>query len=244
MAVVLVASAAVGTARATGPSLVLGPYGHGAGRVWLLLSRSRPRSVVVFLHGWKRAPPSPAAPWVGQFRPWLDHLVRTGSAVVFPAYQAGGDAQGPARVASLRDGLETGFRRLGRSRLPVVVAGYSYGASVGFAYAANAGRWGLPRPAAVDLVFPAEMIPGAALPPLPAWVRVLIEVGDEDVVAGRAGAEQFLASLAHRLGHRQRLVVVRSRPGFAAVHSAPKLATAAARHAFWTPLDRLIAAAR
>jgi hypothetical protein len=243
VAVVLVAGA-VGTARATGRPLVLGPYGHGAGRVWLLLPRSRPRSIVVFLHGWKLAPPSPAAPWVGQFRPWLDHLVSGGSAVVFPAYQTGGDAQGPARVASLRDGLETGFRRLGRSRLPVVVAGYSYGASLGFAYAANAGRWRLPRPAAVDLVFPAEMIPGAALPPLPARVRVLIEVGDEDVVAGRAGAEQFLAWLAHRPGRRQRLVVVRSRNGFAAVHAAPKLATAAARRAFWTPLDRLIAAAR
>lgn len=240
----LAAAGALAATRATATPVFLGPYGRGADRVWLLVPRSRPTSVVVFLHGWKVAPPSPGYPWVGQFRPWLDHLVGRGSAVVFPAYQTGGDAQGPERVSSLRNGLATGLRRLGHAGLPVVVAGYSYGASLGLYYAANASRWRLPRPAAVDAVFPAGMIAGAALPTLPAWVRVLIEIGDRDTVAGRAGADQFLAWLAHRPGRRQKLVLVRSRPGFTAVHAAPKLATRAARRAFWAPLDRLISAVR
>jgi hypothetical protein len=230
----------LGTAIA--PMLV-GPLGHGAGRVWLLRPRGRPADVVVFLHGWKVAPPSASYPWVRQFRPWLDHLVSRGSLVVFPAYQEGGDAQGPQRVASLRAGLRVAFRHVPRS-LPVVVAGYSYGASVGFAYAANAGAWGLPRPAAIDAVFPAGIIPRVPMPRLPDRVRVLIEVGDRDVVAGRAGADQFLAWLAHRSGGPQRLVVVRSRRGFVADHAAPKLATEPARRAFWSPLDRLISVRR
>ena len=198
----------------------------------------------MFLHGWKLSPPSPSAPWVGQFRPWLDHLVETGNAVLFPAYQTGGDAQGPARVASLRRGLEEGFRRLPQQGLRVVVAGYSYGASLAFSYAANARRWRLPEPSAVDAVFPAGRIPGVPLPELDARVEVLIEVGDRDTVAGRSGAEAFWSWLSSRRGGRQRLVVVRSSTGFSAEHAAPKLSTRPAREAFWRPLDALIERAR
>ncbi len=232
-----------GTARASAP-VFRGPFGSGAGAVWLLMPRARTTSIVVFLHGWKVAPPSPSYPWVGQFRPWLDHLVAGGSAVLFPAYQTGVDVQGPARVTSLRLGLEEGFRRLPYRRLPVVAAGYSYGASLAFYYAANARRWGLPAPAAVDAVFPGGLIAGAELPALPVAVRVLIEVGDQDTVAGRGGADAFWAWLAGRREALQRLVVVRSTRGFAAVHAAPKQSTPPARQAFWRPLDALIARAR
>jgi hypothetical protein len=233
------AAAVLATPSFSSSPVFRGPFGHGANRVWLLLPHARPTSVVVFLHGWKIASPSPNHPWVGQFRPWLDHLVQRGSAVLFPAYQIGGDAQGPARVQSLRRGLETGFR-LVPPGIPVIVAGYSYGASLGFYYAADAASWGLRLPAAVDAVFPAGMIPGAPLPRLPTSVNVLIEVGDRDTVAGRGGADAFFSWLATRHGSRQRLVVVRSTPGFAAVHAAPKLTTSAAKRAFWSPLDALV----
>jgi len=198
----------------------------------------------VFLHGWKVAPPSPSYPWVGQFKPWIDHLVARGSTVVFPAYQTGTDAQGSARVTSLRRGLDEGFARLPKPIPPVVAAGYSYGASLAFYYAANARAWRLPEPVAVDAVFPAGMIPGAALPQLARRAQVLIEVGDQDTVAGRGGADEFWSWLSGRHGARQRLVVVRSSAGFAAVHAAPKLSTLPARRAFWAPLDGLVADAR
>jgi hypothetical protein len=233
----------VASSGAAAPIFV-GPFGHGPDRVWLLLPRSRPHSIVVFLHGWKLAPPSSTHPWVRQFWPWLRHLVEHGSEIVFPAYQSGGDLQGPIRIASLRRGLDEAFQRLPRRQLPVVVAGYSYGASLGFYYAASARRWKLPQPAAVDAVFPAGPVPGARLPNLPAGVRVLLQVGDEDVVAGRSGADRFLIWLTKRRGARPRLDVVHSRVGFAAVHSAPKLASPAARRAFWVPLDMLISTVR
>jgi predicted esterase len=235
------------TPAATAPDLTVrfrGPFGSGADAAWLLEPSTRPTSVVVFLHGWKLAPPSPSYPWVGQFRPWLDHLVSGGSVVLFAAYQRGGDAQGPVRVESLRHGLEQGFRHLPRLRLPVIVAGYSYGASLAFYYAALAGRWHLPAVGAVDSIFPAEPIPGAALPPLSRSVRVLIQVGDRDSVAGRGGAEAFWSWLATPPGLSRQLVVVHSSPGFEALHASPKLSTPQARRAFWTPLDGLIDAAR
>jgi hypothetical protein len=221
-----------------------GPFGIGADAVWLLRPRVPARSIVVFGHGWKLFPPSSSRPWVGQFRPWLDHLLVRGSAVIFPRYQLGGDSAGPARVISFRRGLVEGFARLGLTGLPVVAAGYSYGASLDFYYAADARRWGLPIPRAVFSVFPAGLIYGAALPALPGSSRVLIQVGDRDAVAGSAGAQPFWAWLASHPTSRKHLEIIRSGPSLTATHAAPKLSTPGAQHAFWQPLDLLIAQAR
>jgi len=239
------ASLAVLAPPAAGSARVLGPFGSGADQVWLVVPAGRVRSVVIFAHGWKQLPPSPDDAWVAQFRPWLDHLASRGSAVIFPRYQLGGaDAWGPARVDALRQGLATGFARLGRPALPVVAVGYSVGGSLVFSYGADARRWRLPVPAGIMSVFPAGMVPGAALPRLPRQVRVLIQVGDRDNVAGRAGADAFWRWLGGRPTGRRRYEVVGSRPGFVADHAAPKLDSAAARQAFWRPLDALIDEAR
>jgi hypothetical protein len=241
-AVVALAAAVVSTAQA---ARVEGPFGRGAAQVWIVLPEGPPRSVVVFGHGWKLAPPVPPLAWVDQFRPWLDHLASRGNAVVFPRYQVGAnDSLGSARVLAYRRGLSTAFARLGRPHVPVVAAGYSYGASLAFYYAANAPRWRLPRPAAVDSVFPAGLIPGTPLPPLAPVVRVLIQVGDQDTEAGAAGASSFWAWLRGHPPDRKRYEVVASVPGLIATHAAPKQTGAAARRAFWQPLDALIAAAR
>ena len=248
LAIVLVAlalgSAHSGLAGDRPEGRIAGPFGTGASAVWLLLPRTAPRSIVVFGHGWKVSPPSRSRPWVGQFRPWLDHLLARGSAVIFPRYQLGGDAAGPARVDSYRRGLTEGFARLDPSGLPVIVAGYSYGASLAFYYAANARRWGLPIPRAVFSVFPAGLIYGAALPTLPGSTPVVIQVGDRDTIAGEAGAQPFWAWLASHPNSRKHLEIIRSGPSLTATHAAPKLSTPGAQHAFWQPLDLLIAKAR
>jgi dienelactone hydrolase len=234
----------IGAAAAAAVSLALrppveGPFGRGAAAVWVLRPRGVPRAVVVFGHGWKTAPPSPSHPWVGQFRPWLDHLVGEGDAVLFPRYQLGfGDSVDAARFRDYVAGVRTGLARLGRPHVPLVAAGYSFGASLALTLAADAPRLGLAVPAAVDAVFPAGPIVGAPLPRLRAPVRVLIQVGDADLEAGPAGAALFRSWLAH---HTQTTYqVVRSRPGFRADHAAPKRADLPAREAFWAPLDRLL----
>jgi hypothetical protein len=222
-----------------------GPYGRGGSAVWIVVPDRPVRSVVVFGHGWKLAPPSPAYSWVGQFRPWLDHLAAGGSAVIFPRYQLGvGDAQDSSRVLDFANGIHTGYALLGRPKLPIVAVGYSFGASLAFYYSANAAAWRLPLPRAVQAVFPGGMIPGATLPALNRTVRVLIQVGDADTEAGSAGANAFWSWLATHLSSRKRYQVVRSSPGLAATHTAPKSATPAAQRTFWAPLDRLIAQAR
>jgi pimeloyl-ACP methyl ester carboxylesterase len=230
-----------GGARALGGSGLEGPFGTGAAAVWILLPKTTIRCIVVFGHGWKSRPPQTRDEWVNQFRPWLDHLVSRGSAVVFPAYQLGvRDSAGSPRVRSFRQGIEIGFARLARPLPPVVVVGDSFGGSLAFNYAANARSWRLPAPAAVDSVFPAGPIGGAPLPRLPATTRVLIQVGDRDTEAGSGGARTFLRWLDGHPPARVRLEVVRSSPSLLVDHAAPKSTTSAARRAFWAPLDRLI----
>ncbi len=222
-----------------------GPFGSGSSQVWLLRPTGRIRSVVVFGHGWKLHPPSAEHPWVGQFRPWLDHLAERGSAVVFPRYQLGsGDNQGPDRADDYRRGVALGLERLGRPRVPIVVAGYSFGASLAFTYAADAHRWALPQPRAVDCIFPAGPINGVALDVLPTPVRVLVQVGDRDTEAGRFGADAFWERLGAHPSSRKRYEIVSSVHGLVADHAAPKRTDAPARHAFWAPLDDLIATVR
>jgi len=237
-----VAACVVASPAAAEPPLrIEGPYGTGAAQVWLMRPAGETRSIVVFGHGWKAAAPSSLHPWVRQFTPWLAHLLAGGNAVVFPRYQLGGDAPGRPLADAYRRGLRLAFDRLARS-LPVVVVGYSYGATLGVAYAANAGRWGLPRPRAVDAVFPAGLVPGVPMSPLDPAVAALVEVGDADTEAGPPGAAPILAWLR---GHRRtRYLRVRSHGSFVAVHAAPEETSAAARAAFWAPLDTLIAGAR
>jgi hypothetical protein len=222
-----------------------GPFGRGTSQVWVLAPTSPIRAVVVFGHGWKVAPPSAGYPWVGQFEPWLEHLLSGGSAVIFPRYQLGlGDPQDLERVRAFLIGARSGFARLGRPRVPVVAVGYSFGASLALTYAATYRAWNLPAPRAVMAIFPSGFVAGLPLPPLDPSIRVLIQVGDADVVAGASGAEEYWGWLADHPASRKQFEIVRSGPGFTATHAAPKLATLAARRAFWAPLDRLIAEAR
>jgi dienelactone hydrolase len=237
--------ALLGLVTAASAGRVEGPLGRGAGQVWLVVPSGPVRSIVVFGHGWKVAPPSASYSWVGQFRPWLDHLTAAGSAVLFPRYQLGvNDVPGLARLAAYRRGLEVGFRRLNVHGVPVIAEGYSYGASLALTYTAEAPAWRLPRPGAVDAVFPAGMIPGAPMPRLADSVRVLIQVGDKDTIAGAGGADQFWSWLRSHPRSRKRYEIIRSSGAFVATHAAPKLRTSVARRAFWAPLDRLIASAR
>jgi hypothetical protein len=235
----------LGTGPRRGTDRIEGPYGRGAGEVWVVVPDRPVRSIVVFGHGWKLIPPSPAYSWVGQFRPWLDHLAVAGSAVIFPRYQLGvGDPQDATRVLDFATGLDTGYALLGRPKVPVVAVGYSFGASLAFYYGANASAWRLPLPSAVQAIFPGGMIPGAPLPRLDRSVRVLIQVGDADTQAGSAGADAFWSWLAMHPSSRKRYQVVRSSPRLAATHAAPKSASAAAQSTFWAPLDHLITGAR
>ena len=95
-------------------------------------------------------------------------------------------------------------------------------------------------PRAVFSVFPAGRFPDAPLPELPGSVRVLVQVGDRDTVAGRAAHSRSGPGSHLTRRARKRFEVVHSGPSLAATHAAPKLSTPGARTAFWKPLDLLI----
>ena len=142
LAATLVIAVALTATHPAAGGTIRGPFGSGAAQVWIVWPTGRPRTIVVFGHGWKAAPPSFQHPWVGQFRPWLDHLAARGNIVVFPRYQLGGDTAGARVAAAFRAGLTLAYRRLHAFlELPVAVVGYSYGASLAFTYAANARSW-------------------------------------------------------------------------------------------------------
>lgn len=205
--------------------------------------RGVPKSVVVYLHGW-----SANLPFYWHLD-WMDHLLERGSAVLFPVYQEGsGDDPLISTPWNLEDGLRAGFRALGRPGLPVVVAGFSVGATLSFFYAANARAWGVPRPKAVFSVFPVDpeaIDPLKPIPPLRGKTRVLILVGDRDATVGREGADilwKWLHSVPKALKEYR---VVRTTSSLVADHEAPTdVLNPAVRRTFWRPLDALVARAR
>jgi pimeloyl-ACP methyl ester carboxylesterase len=245
----LVALAVLGTALAATPTRAdaseivrIDNIGSGARETWVFLPSEDPAScLVVFLHG--AADPTPS-----RVLGWLDHLVIGEScAVVFPRYQLTASTPATA-LRGLRAGLSTGVQHVRRARygfearrspnsLRTVVVGVGFGGSLAFSYAANAQRWGLPTPVAIDSIFPSTgSIPGATGASIPRSTRVLVQLGDESRSAV-AGLRTYLAS--HPTSHK-RFQTIRSRPGLKAAETAPLEVTDAAVNTFWSPLDVLI----
>src|SRR3954447_4649579 len=202
----LAASAPQAAGRGSSEIVGVTDIGKGARETWVLLpSEDPPTCVVVFLHG--AGDPTPS-----RYLGWLDHLALGEScAVVFPRYQLNGHTE-PANLGDLRAGVSAGIvhvrrarygfeRRRGPTTLRTVVAGVGLGGSLAFYYAANAKRWGLPVPAAIDSIFPtAGLLPGLPLAPAPRSAQVLVQVGGENRPAA-AELREYLAS--HPASHKR-----------------------------------------
>jgi dienelactone hydrolase len=215
------------------------PYGRGAGQVWVLRPAGREiASVVVYLHGWGAVLPFE---W---HQAWLDHLLARGSAVLFPRYQPG-SVDDPAVVTpiDLRQGLAQGFRALRAGDVPVVAAGFSFGATLTFAYAARAREWGVPTPVAVYAIFPVDPVtihPTLDVTPPPS-TRVVLLAGEDDAVVGRAGADSLWRELEAVPRSRKQYRIVRTTDDLLADHEAPTyVQSPVVRETFWAPLDELV----
>jgi len=236
-----VAGCGSGTAPQGPLTAVSNTVGTGADRAWVIQpSRGDPISVVVFLHGLgDQAETTPV-----HHRPWLDHLARSGSYVIYPRYEL--HPGGPLGVKHAATGMLTALDQVDPGRkLPLVLAGYSRGGGMAVELAALAPAVGL-APKAVFGVLPADMDPGLDYRAISPATQVLFLVGDMDTVVGDAGArhltERLLAAGFPRVNvHTQ---VVRSPLGFEATHLSVLSDANAARRAYWLPLDRVVAAAR
>ena len=224
---------------------VTGPLGSGSREVWLFRPKDRaPRALVILVHGSGDVDPE------NNMRPWIDHLTAQGDAVLYPRYEISRDGMDRGHVVSnLVAGVRRGAKALNEPKLPVVVVGFSWGARLAMDYAAAARALKAPAPHAVLSVFPSTLAMGdeyANLKRLDPAIRIVLLVGDRDHDVGNLGAKEILTELqagGFPPDHVEARVV-KSRKGFTVDHLAPLGASADVLRAFWTPADRLVAAAR
>jgi len=222
------------------PDLDIGFAGVGAKGAWVLRRKGRRDDpVVLFLHGWTAVAPE-------QYGPWLTHLVRKGSTVVYPVYQ---DAPFLAPIVAF-DGVVAGVRAaLKDERLPRqgwVVAGHSAGGAMSADYAARAEELGLPPARGVFAAYPGRglrdlplKLPEADAARIPASTRLVALYGANDRTVGATTAKRTIARAKTR---DERLVRVDD----PAVddHLGPQRSGRATRRVFWRRLDALVDAVR
>jgi hypothetical protein len=250
VALVVMAAALLAAPAATprpGSSIVrIEDLGKGAAEVWVFLPEARPDCVLTFIHD--DGDLSPA-----RYSAWLSYTVlRDHCAILFPRYQVAPHSSAATSLKGLRAAVTTGMGYVRKTTfglygdkalasMPAISAGFGSGGTLALAFATQARSWGFAAPVAIDTVFPVV----SELAPLPARsldarTRVLVQVGDRDVVAGPASASAVRKYLAAHPRGRARVQLVRSTAALAAVHSAPLRVDSASENAFWGPLDALI----
>jgi hypothetical protein len=215
-----------------------GPIGKGASGVWIYTPAGKPKDVVVYFHG--QGGPKEATP--ANHLPWIKHLVKRGSIVVYPRYEMAYEAD---PMPFIVNGVRAATKRVDVDKLPVLAIGYSRGGAIAVEYGAVAGGKGLPVPDWIMSVFPAPYGNQKHIVDLSAlrhFTELLILVGDQDQVVGTAGA----AYLGQRLqaggfpGENIQVNEVQSHGKFMADHFAPMATSAAAKNAFWRPADDVL----
>jgi dienelactone hydrolase len=205
---------------------------------WAFRPAGQPKRLVIFFHGQGGA--VEATPQ--NHRPWIDHLVAHGAAVIYPRYEV---VYSQSVLDPAVAGIRRASRRLGLSGVPVIALGYSRGAALAVEYAAVAARHGLPVPGAIETVNPVPYGETARIVNLKTIrpktiVALLVSDRDPHAVDGST-------LLLHRLrdagfpGTQIKLDVAHSHGSFVADHLAPLSALPAARAAYWAPTDALVA---
>jgi acetyl esterase/lipase len=214
--------------------------GAGARGAWVIRRRGeRGDPVVVFLHGWTAVDPE-------VYGPWVEHLARAGSTVVYPIYQ---DAPFLAPAVAFDDaiaGIRAALQEQALPREGWVVAGHSAGGALSADYAARAADLGLPPARAVFAAYPGRRIRGIplALPEvdpagIPRATRLVALYGADDQTVGDVTAKRTIAR-AETVSER----LIRVEDPAVDDHLGPQRSGAPTRRVFWRRLDALIAAAR
>jgi len=218
-----------------------GSVGSGPRQVWFYAAKGKPRSLVIFLHGYG----GPVEETPKNHVAWLKHLAAEGSDVVYPRYEVGVSTN---PYPDIDAALASARRRLGNPHVPVVVIGYSRGGRLAVDYSAALAAHGH-EPRLALLVFPAVHAPGERLISLRSFdsrLRVVMMVGDKDKVVDGAGARVILArlELAGFPASRIKLMVVRSTRTFKATHLSILGESPGAKAEIWRPADQLIDSVR
>jgi acetyl esterase/lipase len=210
--------------------------GRGARGAAIFRGRESAGSVVIFLHGWTATDPR-------IYGPWITHLVRRGATVIYPAYQAPPFTDVARPLANVLSAVRAALADVAVAPGRLAVVGEAEGGALAADYAMSARSAGLPAPAAVFSVYPRGMLHGTGvrLPTvstrrIAAGTRILILAPARDRRAGDRAARQILRSST-----RVHATVRVMRDPRVEDQSAPQRSEPAAQHAFWAPLDRLVA---
>jgi pimeloyl-ACP methyl ester carboxylesterase len=227
-----------GSGRDLKPLVQQGPLGSGADEVWFYAAKEKPRSTVIFLHGYG----GPTEETPANHIAWLKHLAAKGNDVIYPRYEQG---PYPDPYGHIDAAVQKAMAKLGKPDVPRVVIGYSRGGRIAVDYAALEALHGH-EPKLVVALFPGRSFPAERLGPLDrldAKTKIVFMVGDRDTVVGGLGARALLRRLEQAQFPPERIQVigVKSKGSFRATHFSALEATPAARAAIWRPVDRLIA---
>ncbi|HEY7148794.1 MAG TPA: hypothetical protein VH420_05045 [Gaiellaceae bacterium] len=236
----IVALAGCGGSKTTYPktATVIGPIGQNDDAVWVYRPAGKPKDLVVFFHG--QGGPDEATP--KNHLPWIRHLVKHGSIVIYPRFEVF-YTQDP--IPHIATGVRAATDRVDVKGLPVLAIGYSRGGALAIEYGAAAKRNKLPVPGEIMSIFPASVGNEGKivdLKPLDHATEVVIQMGQADRVVGRNGARILLRRLEQGgfPAKKVRLDFVNSGPGFVADHGSPLGTSPAAQAAFWSVADEML----
>jgi predicted esterase len=237
LVVPLVLVACGGKAASSGPpTFTVHTYGRGATRTWVFEPSSKPRLIVLFVHGLGNT--RETTPFY--HRPWLAHLARQGFVAVYPGYET--FPYQPDGLKHLVQGVATVLPHL-PTGVPVAAIGYSRGGRLVMDYASVAPATGL-VPGRILSLYPSGIMDQLMnLAPLAGHTKVLILAGDKDTTVGTVGAGQLVTQLAASGFPYEdvRFEGVRSRGTFVADHLSVLNDSPGARQAYWARADRFFA---
>jgi acetyl esterase/lipase len=217
--------------------LDVGSGAQGAAIFLPVRTAGRPGPVVIFLHGWVALDPR-------RYGPWIAHLVRRGTTVIYPAYQTKPAYDTITPLADALAGVRLALDQVDLAPGRLVTAGHSAGGALAADYAAVAASEGLPAPAAVFSVYPGRKlrhlpvpIPTANLAAIARGTRLLVFAGERDTAVGSEPARR-IAALATNADTTLRIIA----DDDVDEHSAPRSYDGAAQRTFWAPLDALVEA--
>ncbi len=191
--------------------MVSSEYGEGGDKFHLYEpTKPTPKKapIILLVHGFTDIEPD-------KYLGWINHLVRRGNIVVYPVYQ---DTRGGADGSKFSENAQNAFKNaLTELQKPThvqaeldkfMLVGYSAGGVIAANYAAHAAKNNLPAPKALFTITPGGCsncgfpslnnfpIDLEGLNNLPATTKMLVLVGDADIVVGDRTARLIWQSTA------------------------------------------------
>jgi len=222
------------------PPVVTEQVGRGPQTAWIVRQDDAlpTRPVVLFLHGWGATTPS-------YYRPWLDHLARGRTTVIYPRYQESFLTPPAQALGNALAGIRLALAKIEPRPESLLVVGHSAGGALAADYAAVARAAGLPPARAVLSIYPGRRLPRVPLGipevapgQIPSSTRIVALAGARDTVVGTAPARR-IAAAATRVPRARRSYELIRDPAVAD-HLGPQRSGAPTRRVFWQRLDALL----